>query len=998
MSNVYTIPAHQNFIPTLIEGLQDRLGDDLARALILLPSRRACIAVRDAFLAGAEGRAMLLPRLQPVGEAAIEDVALDPAAAWTLATPIAPIARLTTLTRLVAAQGLTFEQAVRLAAELAKLLDELATEDVPIERLRDVVPAHLAAHWQESLRFLDIIGVAWPALLAARQMVDPASYRNQLLSAITERLRDHPPRHPVVAAGMNGSIPAVARLLKVIAATERGSAVLPGLDLEIDSSDWLALGPGHPQFALRKLLGIMEVPREDVTPWLAPDKAPPEARIERLNLLRQALRPAESSEAWAGSRLNGPKALEGMTLSVSGDLNGEAMELAIRIREALEIPDRKVALVTSNRHLARRVAAELSRWGIIADDSAGVPLDQSPPGTFMLLAAHMVAESAAPIRLLSLLKHPLAVAGQPKGELRRIVRAMERSILRGQRPASGLEGLIDFAKAHEPSEASSDTLQAIITVLESLATHAKPLQALMKSEQAAFVDLLKAHLALSEWLCADETGDPTELWSHEAGRTLNLFVAELFEAAPDLGIIATSAYPAILAVLMGQETVRSQRPGHPRVAILGQLESRLNSADLVLIGGLNEGVWPRSADSGPWLNRDMRQQLGLPPAEQAIGIAAHDFVMNAMAPEIVLSRANKDQAGAPTQPSRWLSRLTAVLRANGRLEEITSDKKYAYWTSSIDAPKGIAWPAPIRRPSPRPPVKARPRVYWATHLQELVRDPYQHYARRILNLRELDPIDAEPGPLERGQVIHAAIDRFLREYPTGQLPDDAQERLLAIGRTTFATLAAEPRIAVLWWPRFKAIAEWFVTQERERRGVVARVLTEIEGEIVIPSANGELPGIRIKARADRIELGKSGAISIGDYKTGVLPSNTDIRTGRAPQLPVEAAIARSGGYPGIEGEDLAELTLWGLRGGEPAGEIVNPTMSSRKAIMTADELAGRARNWLERLTAYIEDPLTSYAPTPRPEIARRGDGYEHLARLGEWYGTDVPSDADGEDP
>jgi ATP-dependent helicase/nuclease subunit B len=447
---------------------------------------------------------------------------------------------------------------------------------------------------------------------------------------------------------------------------------------------------------------------------------------------------------------------------------------------------------------------------------------------------------------------------------------------------------------------------------------------------------------------------------------------------------------------MGQQSVRPQRPSHPRVAILGQLESRLNLADLVLIGGLNEGVWPRATDTGPWLNRDMRKQLGLPPAEQAIGIAAHDFVMNAMAPHIVLSRARKDQSGAPTLPSRWLSRLTAVLRANDLMADVMPEPARAIWVAALDKPALPIWPQPISRPRPNPPAAARPRSYWATHLQELVSDPYRHYARRILKLRELEPLDADPGPMERGQIIHAAIEEFLLRYPSGPLPEDACDVLLAIGQKVFDIYRNEPRIAVVWWPRFRQIAAWFVDMEGQRRRDVARVLTEIEGELRLAASPGSAAEIRIRARADRIEIGKDGTLNIGDYKTGALPSATDVRSGAAPQLPIEAAIALAGGFDGVNTTKLASLSLWGLRGGDPAGLLMDPTLKRDKAELSAEELARRAREWLERLAHYLEDPATTYDAVPKPAIARRDDGYEHLSRVAEWYGSDTaPASPDG---
>lgn len=988
MPGVHTIPPDQPFVDVLVRGLLEWDADRLADALVLLPSRRACIAVRDAFLRATEGRPLLPPRLQPIGEAMGEELFFDPSLALDLPPAMAATQRLAILTRLVVAQGLTFEQSVRLAGELAGLLDELANEDVSLDALTSIVPAHLAEHWQKTLAFLEIVGRAWPEILHDRQRLDAAEYRNRLLAAAGRKLSQDPAM-PVVAAGMNGSIPAVARLLRVVARLPQGHVVLPGLDLALDEKDWRALGASHPQWSLRRLLELMEVHRSQVTLWGHADKPAGDATTARFDLWREVMRPAETSEAWVRGVPLSTSATKNVTMVEHPDLTAEAVDIALRIREALEVPGRRIQLVTSDRNLARRVAAELNRWGVRADDSAGIPLDQSPPGTLLLLAAHMVTEDAAPVRLLSLLKHPLAAGGLPPGELRRHARALERAVLRGPRPTGGLAGLIALVRARAAEDAWRSPVPAedMLRFLEKLDTDAHDLQALMQQEEAPFADLLEAHLTFVERLAADEAGAPEELWSQEAGRALHGFVGELREAAGDLGVIPCSAYPAILAVLLGQESVRPQRPAHPRVAILGQFESRLSEADLVLIGGLNEGTWPRGAENGPWLNRQMRRELGLPPVEQAIGLAAHDLVMCAMAPEIVLSRAHKDQAGAPTLPSRWISRLKAVLQASGLTASVLPDRSRARWVQGLDLPTAPVWPQAIARPRPSPPPEARPREYWATHLQELVQDPYRHYARRILKLRELDAIDTDPGPAERGQIIHSAVEAFLERFPTGRLPADAEAQFLEIGRALFATYRDEPRIQVVWWPRFREVATWFVATERERRFEAARILTEISGELSLGGASGS--PIRIRARADRIEIGHDGTIAIGDYKTGVLPNPKDIRQGTAPQLPIEAAIALAGGFADVEGRQLAGISIWGLHGGDPAGVLVDPTISRQKVAITPEGLGLAARGWLERLVEYIDDPTTCYEAVPRPEIARMGDAYDHLSRVAEWFGNEA---------
>jgi ATP-dependent helicase/nuclease subunit B len=974
MAGVFTIPPHLDFLRSLAEGL---LRDDLealAGTRILLPSRRACLGMREAFLSAAGGKALLLPRMEPIGEVDTDELFLDPSLNLELPRGIEGIERQVLLTRLVLARGgTTHEQAVRLAGALGQFLDELENEGIDLDQLEGLVPDELAEHWQVTLDFLKILRTAWPELLRARGAIGAAERRARLLDLVGERWRRQPPEDRIIAAGITGTIPAVARLLSVIAELPRGRVVLPGLDRELEPPDWAAIGPAHPQYAMKRLLDRIGCERLAVAEWPAPRTDG--TSVARASLWREAMRPARG-------RLERPsltiprEALAGLTVTGHRDLAGEAVEIALRIRAALEDPQRTVALVTPNRHLARRVVAELRRWGIAAEDSAGIPLDQSPPGSFLLLCAHLLADDAAPATLLACFKHPLASGGLDQGGFRRHVRALERALLRGPRRPGGLVGLVRALDDREepgwPAPISPGEMRAWLASVER---EARPFREQATRPLAPFRDLLRAHLGFAEFLARNAAGDSEELWAREAGQAAHTFMASLEEVAEELGGTPASAYPAILAVTMGQVTVRPQQPGHPRVAILGQLESRLQQPDLALIGGLQEGVWPATIDSGPWLNRRMRQLLGLPAVEQAIGIAAHDFVQAAMAPEVVLSHSVKDVTGAPTTPSRWVQRLSAVLRAAGSAEQVQPERCWAAWAAALDATEGP--PAPGHPPAPRPPLKARPRELWATDIELLNRNPYGFYARRILGLRKLEPIDADPGGAERGQIIHEILHGFVSQHPH-ELPDQPMRELLALARAAFARFDSRPEIRTIWWPRFLRIADWFLTQENRRRAEIDRVLTEVEGTLILDVPGGP---VRIRARADRIEVARTGNLSIVDYKTGALPSTGHVELGLSPQLPIEALIAAAGGFGEVPTAENAEMLYWRLRGGEPAGE-------ARKAAGACDltSLLAAAREGVERLVRHFDDPETAYIAVPRPEIAPDFDDYAHLARIAEWRG------------
>ena len=442
----------------------------------------------------------------------------------------------------------------------------------------------------------------------------------------------------------------------------------------------------------------------------------------------------------------------------------------------------------------------------------------------------------------------------------------------------------------------------------------------------------------------------------------------------------TAAYPAMLALLMGAQTVRPDRDAHPRLAILGQLEARLVEADLVVVGDLNEGSWPPPVESGPWLNRAMRLHLGMPPAEQAIGMAAHDFLAVAGAPELVLSRAAKDENGAPTVPSRWIARLQALLTAAGRQDATAPDPAVADWARRLDLPAGD--PRPMPRPRPCPPAAARPRELWATDIERLIRDPYAIYARRILKLAALDPIDADAGGAERGQIIHAVLQEFVSRWPD-KLPADPRNELLRLGVKQFDKLASRPQVWAVWWPRFERIATWFAEVELRRRAELERVASEVKGMLMLDAPGGPFT---LRARADRIEVGRDGRIGIVDYKTGPIPSSSDVASGLSPQLSIEALIAERGGFERVAQAEAALLLFMQLKGSEPlAGVEQDPLGAKRDLRQILDEAAAG----VARLIAHFDDPANPYLPIPRPDIAPSYSDYEHLARVGEWHGTEA---------
>jgi ATP-dependent helicase/nuclease subunit B len=1008
---VYTIAPDRPFLATLAAGLLEMADGDplrLPRVTVLLPTRRAVRSLREAFLGAASdgreaGAPLLLPRMRPIGDLDSDELSLAEGVAdgedLAVAPAIPELRRRLLLTRLVLRWGervgegpILPGQAAALAASLARLLDTVATEGASFERIDDLVPESLAEHWQIVLRFLKILPQHWPRILAEEGALDPAERRNRLLESQATIWRHSPPRDPVIAAGLVGGIPAMTALLAVVAALDHGAVILPGLDRACADEEWQAIeqDDSHPQYLMVGLLAALDLAPAEVPDWPPTGASRPlrredasadlplfgavsrkaqeaaktreadeSPRARRARLLGEAMRPAATTDVWRRLPPEPADALGGLSRYDCASSQREAVTIALLLRRKLETPGATAALVTPDRELARRVAAELRRWGIEIDDSAGVPLNRTPPGVFLRLVLELADSRLAPVQLLAALKHPLAAGGLAPAVFRDLARQLERAIL-GPRPAPGFAGLkAALADANGGLRRFADRLEACLG----------PLPELLAGETVPLSRLAASHIAAAERLAATATEPGNEsLWREPAGEAAARFCHELIDAARDFPPLPGRHYKPLFEALAGGAVVRPTFGRHPRLAIWGPLEARLQHADLLVLGGLNEGTWPGPAEHDPWMSRQMRREFDIARPERAIGIAAHDFVQATGAPEVALTRATRSE-GVPTVPSRWLLRLDAVLRAVGLDDALRPDETMRQAAEQIDRADRYR---PLPPPEPRPPLAARPRTLSVTQIETWLRDPYAIYARHILRLKALDELDADPNRAELGTVIHRALDKFVRRFPR-ELPGDAEAQLLRFGWEQFGPILSRPGAWAFWWPRFERITRWLVQEERCHRSEIVESLSECEGGWTLESAGGPFT---ITAKADRIDRLAEGGLLLIDYKSGSLPAAKAIEAGFAPQLPLEGAILQGGGFSGVGGV-VAALEYWRLSGGEPAGE--------RRPIDggEAGALIDRAIAQLQALIERFDDLAMPYLAVPSPRWAPRFSDYRHLERLGE---------------
>jgi ATP-dependent helicase/nuclease subunit B len=1035
-ARVLSIPPGCPFLPTLVDGLiEGRVVEGLSgldafsEATLYLPTRRAARALAALLAERAGGRAMLLPRIVALGEA--EDAAFEEAGdaafegAEALAPPIPALERRLILTRLVQrwsaevdrdllrfGPGIPFmvpaspADAVNLAGDLEALMDAFTTEEIPWDAIASAVEADYSKYFRITLDFVRIAAENWPKILKEREASDPARRRGLLLGLEARRLARERPAAPVIAAGSTGSIPATAALLAAIARLPNGAVVLPGLDTDLDEASWESIGPadsdeadpvhGHPQAILRRLLSHhLRVPRAEVQILGQPS----DAAAARTRLLSEALRPADTTERWADFSSDERLALarrgtDGLAVVEAIDERDEALAAALALRETLETPGLTAALVTPDRGLATRVAAELARWGVLVEDSAGTPLSDTPAGRLARLAAEAAALDFHPASMLALLAHPGLRLGWPRDRVERAAAALEIGSFRGPAPAPGLEGLREaFAVCRAQPDTYSPLPRRRLSaedwalageLLERLEAAFAPFEALRTRARLDLIALAAAHREIlarlsdpgEEEAAAADPGGGDPSWDALDALFDDL---ELSQAGPLEGRF--SDYKDFFAVIArGRTLPPAHRHTHRRLKILGLLEARLLSVDRVVLGGLDEGVWPPRAETDAFLNRPMRARIGLTPPERRIGQTAHDFVQALGVPDVVITRAVK-RGGSPTVPSRFLQRLKALAGPELWAGLVARGARWRAYARILETPEPVAR---LQRPAPRPDPALIPRSLSVTAVETLIRDPYAIYARHVLGLDALEPVAGAPNAAARGSVIHDLLARFVEHYPV-DMPDprEALAFFLKEGGEAFAEVERlSPRLHAEWWPRFVALADAFIAWETARRSQLKAIHVETSGRLEITLRDGS--AFALRARADRIEIGRDGAVTLLDFKTGAPPTSRMVYAGFSPQLTLQAAMLMRGAFRQVPRAAATPALVYVHTSGgrEPLRPVdVKPP---RKDAPALDDLV---EDHLQRLTGLLSRYVAGeagFVSRPFPQYANQYSDYDHLARVGEW--------------
>ncbi len=963
---IFNVSAGDSFVDVLAQNFlaqyQNDQAEKLAQVLFLLPNRRACRDLADAFVRANGLVPTILPRMLPVAEAEEDEILLSGQGDLLKALPAAvgTTERLLFLTRqilrhdkILGVQAITPAQAYELAQNLAQFLDAVYQHDLSMDKL-DLLSAEAqiyAEHWQRTLDLLAVIRQIWPQELARQNKIDMMQRRQQLLEAELTYWQQTKTTQRIVVAGITAAFPMLKKLVQTVLDLQNGEVWLYGLDRHLSAEDWQQVKVFHPQYELKELLDYLNFPRTAVQD--IGEKSPREV------LIAECMRPAPTTAVWRDLYNNQQlyKALHGLHFVECDDMRQEANAIALIMRHTLEQPEKTVALVTSNRNLARRVVAELKRWNITADDSAGQPLSLTPIGIYLRLIIEAVGSGLAEADCLALLKHPFTACGMAKAQCRKLARRIELYWRGSRKMADGL---------------NEEEKNLVATLRQCL----KPLTELYAQKSVSLAEMLTAHIHVSETLAtSDEKSGDKIIWRQDAGQMAADFVNDILSSSTIFEAIAPHNYGQLLTKMLQTQNVRVRYGMHPRVKILGPIEARLTQFDVTIIGEVNEGFWPAQPPVDMWMSRQMRTTFGLPDMERNIGLAAADFAHLLNAKDVYLTRAVRLD-GTPTAKSRWLLRLETVLTALfGKKEKIYDlyDRQYTAWAKFAERAEVVK---PIKAPAPQPSVEKRPLKLSASNINALLRDPYTIFAKYILQLYPLDEPDRPFDRRDYGNMVHKTVELFNRQYGA-DFPANAKEELLRIGEELFNAARVPAEIRVFWWPKFEQTVDWLVTTEQAYRQNVTTIYNEIEGRMRWPLSDGR--EVIISGKADRIDVTSDGGLNIIDYKTGSSgypQSMKEFQFGHVPQLPTEALIALNGGYEKIKSPvKIKSLRYWLL--GKDCKEL-DEVASEQVIAITAANIKQRLHQFYEQI------PPAPYVYKPDPSSTPKYSDYEHLARYQEW--------------
>lgn len=982
MKNVFNISPIYPFLDVLADFvLQSAKKNSLniADDIILLPTRRACRALKDVFSKFSNGFS-LLPKILPLGDVdedgfAFIDYQNDNLDFLDLPPAIPEVERNLILSFLIKKKSpsLNDQQAFSLALDLAHLMDVVEMEMLDFSNLSNIVPDNLSLYWQETLQFLQIITEWYPKILKERGYLNPVDRKIKLIYKQVDVWQNYHKKGRIFACGSTASLVPISYMINAISNMDYGYVILPHLDRVLSDQDFYNVGQNHPQYGIKNLLLKMQVKRQnvrDLIPSFYVDTAPK----DRETLASFIMLNSSLENTWHNMPDLSSDVLQGFSNLILNNESNEALAISFIIRKMIA-ENKKTLLITPDRKIAKSVASELKRWNISVDDSAGIGASEIDTGNYFILIINAIVDNFSPFSLLALLKHRFSHLSFDKQSLDSLVDDIEIHLLRGNFGLDNIDSII--AKAEELSFSNHDVnFYPILQLLYSIKRIVSPFLSLFdnSSHSASLYDILFEHLKLLEIFVQNNSKNPDfvlntlydgDLNSQLSSALKNLLNDLLSLKDDAISKMSLASYKTFISNFLFNLKLRPSIPSHPLVAIMNSIEARLLDADTFILAGLNENTFPSITTDDPWLSRPMKADFKLPLPERKIGLSSHDFVEFFCKKNVISTRALKTD-GINTIESRWLQKLDAIINIKNLPFDNSLSSSILSWIKYFDLP-----PLPssrIKRPMPKPPLYARPKELWATSIEKLYRDPYIIFASKILSLKKLDDINSDTLPADFGNIVHATLEEFKKKNLSSI---EELKQIFIRNLLPFKNID----IIDFWFKRFELISQQFISYEKRFSPLIKHTFTEIVGALKINDY------FTLKAKADRIDILNDSSSVIIDYKTGYAPSKKEVYSGYAPQLLLEALILNNNGFPDIPFKTKTSSLTY-----------LQFSSKDNKFFINFDEdIDLLVKKTFETLSLIIEkfnNPDTPYISRPNPNTVgatiENYSEFSHLARVKEW--------------
>lgn len=1015
MKNFFNIPAGLPFSDCLAKGIiQNYSPEEIAVMSVYCPSKRGIRALHDSFLKYTHNNVMMLPSLKALGEDE-EELHFDYVSENKINNPILKKRvihsgiRQLALTKIILEhirtqkKDISYSEAFALSSKLIDLLNSLQSERIDLKKLKDIDVGHHAKAWQDNVFLLNMITDLWPVFLEHNHLCDPVPYRNAVLETLTSNITSTPPDHPIIIAGSTGSMPASADFMSAVGKIKNGAVVLPGIDLSLEQKDIDVLSEDHPQYGLYHLINHCNISPNDIQDWYSVDNFIRPKHIIRQKLFHEIMRPSGTAESWKTlserfSHSDLEQALKDFYLIQTPTDHEEAIVIALIMREALEKTEQTVALITPNRILARRVKNELKRWDIIPDDSAGTPLSDLPQGVFLKLLFDVIDQKFSSHALLAFLKHPFVAMGYPAGHIKKNIRIFEDILLRGNGVIYGIDHLKEaleykiqiLKESNHFSHEKLEKHQQVLILIETLKIAFDPFLSL--PEYITLKDFMERLSIVIDTMTMIRSDNQTYsyFYKEESGRAMFNFIQEFSDYSDLLTRLTLSSLVGHVREFLAKITIRPSYGFTPGVYIWGTPEARLQQTDIIILGGMNEGCWPIKTDSGIWLSRDMRKDIGLSSPERRIGLSAHDFVQAGCAQKVYTTYAQKSD-GCPLIPSRWIIRLENIIKGifdikGSNFLELIRKTPYLEWIEQLD--NTVNPPFMVTRPMPKPPISKRPLRLSVTDIEKWVRDPYYIYVKYILELKKKKSLEYSQEAADRGTIIHTILYEFLKQ--TGHKIDhNAYEIMHNIIEEQLLKQSSQKEIIPFWRPRLNKIAYHFIEAERKQQYHRQSKILEKKAELEIPLSTGDI--FTLVAQADRIDVTSENSFIVVDYKTSASSAYTlqQMEKGLAPQLPLQSIMVEKGCFHDIQNA-LTEHAEYVIVSGsyknpyEVKKSIPNIRSQYKNFSEMSKDIFKGFYEWIER----FQNPDTPYISQLMPQFLSYEGDYDHLARVKQWRASE----------